>query len=165
MATDRAGRIELDSGDWEWRVTELGAGTAPYKVGNRPAGERDPDPRPESPPVLVLEDPADPDHWMTRELDRAMRGEEITGESVSSLGKDPDQRQVVGDDGKVWKVERIGSPGATREGADFERAPRKVRVTSEGGPDRTISIPEGRYLGQLTREEVVELVESGSSES
>ena len=143
----------------------MGAGTAPYKVGNRPAGEGDPDPRPESPPVLVLEDPDDPDHWMTRELDRALRGEEITGESVSSLGQNPDQRQVVDDEGTIWRVESIRGPGATREGADFEEAPRKVKVTSEGGPERTISMPEGRYLGQLTRDELVQLVGSGPGDS
>lgn len=166
MAADGSeGRIKLDSGDWTWRVTELGAGTAPYKVGNRPAGERDPDPRPESPPVLVLEDPNDPDHWMTRELDRALRDEDIAEDDVGALGRDPDQRQVVDPEGKTWKVERIRSPRATRKGADFEEAPEKIKVTSEGGPERTIIMPEGRYLGQLTRKELIQLVGSGPGES
>lgn len=159
MEADRnEGRIELDSGAWNWRVTDKAA-TDPYKVGNRPAGEGDPAPRPERGPVLVLEDPSDPEHWMARELDRALHGEEITGKSVSSLSEDADRRQVVDDQGTVWRVEKIDGPGATREDADVERPPMKVRVTSEGGPARTISMPEGRFLGQLTREELLKLVE------
>ena len=165
MAADREGRIELDSGQWTWRISEMGAGGTPYTAGKRPAGEGDPDPRPESPPVLVLEDPEDPDHWMTRELDRALRGRELTGKSVSSLGEDPDQRQLVDDEGKTWRLERIGKPGATREDADYETARRKVKVTSEGGPERTISMPDGRYLGQLTRDELIQLVGSGPAAS
>ena len=111
----------------------MGAGTGPYTVGNRPAGEGDPDPRPESSPVLVVEDPDDPGQWVTRELDRAMRGQELTQESVSSLGEDPDQRQLLDDEGRPWSLERIGEPAAAREDADFEDPPRTLKVTGEVG--------------------------------
>lgn len=67
-------------------------------------------------------------------------------------------------EGTVWKVEKIEALAGTREGADVEHPPVKVRVTSEGGPERSVSLPEGRYLGQLTRDELVRLVGSGSTE-
>lgn len=150
------GRMELDSGPWAWRITELEGGSRAY-VANHPAGEADPDPDTAgaTQTILLLEHPDNPDRWMATDLPPGAAGEDVSGDELRTLARNPDRRQFMDPDGKVWLVERIDPPEAVRQGQGVDRSARHVRVTSEGGPERIVSLPEGRPLGTLNREELL----------
>ena len=153
----RYGDIELSSGRWKWTVTELGD-TEGSVAGVRRARGADPDRREGGPRVLLLEDPVDPDHWMTRQVPRRAAEEPIAYEELKALAADPDRRTVRDRQGTVWRIEPIDRPAASREEADFERAPRKVKASADGGQERTLALPDERPLGSMSREELIRLL-------
>lgn len=157
------GRMELESGAWSWRVEDLAMATGPYVAGFRPPGDADPDAETDAERVeadgrlvLVLEDPENPDHWMARAI-RTGDGESSEDE-LKELARDPDLRQIVDEEGRIWRIERMERPDAVRETADFDRSAPKVMATSEGGPERVVSLPEGGRIGTLTRDALLEAI-------
>lgn len=154
----RYGDIELRSGRWKWSVSELRGETVGYVAGARPAGEADPASLEAGQTVLLLEDPQDPEHWMTRELPEGSADQEIAEEELRALAANPDRRSVQDREGTVWTIEPIDRPESVREDAAYERAPRKARVVGDGHQERMLSLPDDRPLGALTREELIDLV-------
>ena len=154
----RYGEIELSSGRWTWTVAELDGHGAGSVAGARADGETERNGPDGGQTVLLLEDPMDPEDWMTRELPRRTAAEEIPDEELKALAADPDRRTLHDPDGTVWKIEPIDRPEPIREDAEFERAPRKVRVSANGGQERTLSLPDERPLGAVSSEELISLV-------
>lgn len=76
--------------------------------------------------------------------------------AVTMLALNPDRRVVVGRDGTTWYLWPVHH--------DAEAAPanlaatRTVRALAEGGRPRTLSLPAGLALGQLTDGEILELL-------
>lgn len=153
------GDIELESGPWHWTVTDLEGRTEAYGAGARPAGEADPTARVEDGrALLLLEDPKDPDHWMSRRLPTESADEPLPEAELKRLARNPDRRNLMDEDGTVWKFERIERPEPVREGAESEHASHKVTALAGSGPARTLSLPDDRRLGTATWDEMVELV-------
>ncbi len=154
------GRIELESGPWDWRVADLEGQADGYLAGARPAGEADPDVARDAGPqsVLLLERPGNPDSWMMKELPAGAADEEIPEDRVVELARDADRRQLVDGDGKVWRMDAIPDPESIRKGAEFERGAHEIRATSDGGPERIIPLPGNRRLGTMSRDELLRIV-------
>lgn len=157
------GHIELESGTWRWRVTDLQGDANPHPQGFRPVGDTDPDEAPgpaaeDGQTILMLEDPEDPEHWMVRDLASGAGADGLSEDDVAAMARDPDRRQLTDPDGAIWRVERIEKPEAVRKDVEFERAAVKVRFSSEGGPPRLAALPEGRTLGTMGREELLGLI-------
>lgn len=157
------GRMELESGAWRWRLEDLAVATGPYKTGLRPESDADPDAEADAErseedggSVLVLEDLEDPEHWMAREI--PWREGDPSESELHELARDPDLRQVVDDDGRVWRIESLDKPAAVREDAAFERSTPKIRAAKEGGPERVVSLPDGGRLGTLRRDALLEAI-------
>jgi hypothetical protein len=73
------------------------------------------------------------------------------------LALNPDRRTVVGRDGKTWALWPVREESAGVAHAALAAA-RRVRAVPEGGRPRTISLPEGLALGQLTDQEILDLL-------
>jgi hypothetical protein len=161
-------QIEVESGKWRWSITRLRGAKRPSGLGyNRPSGPVDADPEAEDAsadsdlPVLLLEDPDDNEHLMSATLTDDVSEADMSPDEVTDLARDPDWRQLPGPDGRIWRVEKMEKPEAVAEEARFERSANHVSISSDGGPERVLPLPEGVSLGTLTREQLVELVERG----
>ena len=161
-------RIEIESGEWDWRITEPESSQSPYVSGLvHPTGDADPDSTtdPETaeadPVVLLLEDPENPDHWMSSVLSVEDAEGDLSQDDVLDRARTPDVRQRPGRDGRIWRAVRIEKPEAVVENAEFERSAEHVRVSREGAPERVVPLPGDRPLGTLSRDELLELFEGG----
>ena len=164
--------IELRSGAWEWSVVDPDDPRVVARprsrvrtsaaVGSGPAAALSQDPedaqKAGAPPLpkrrielRSLEDPRDrmcvrvPAH-----LGHA--GDEA---AVTMLALNPDRRVVVGSDGITWFLWPVHQEADTPPSIG---APRTVRALPEGGRPRTLSLPEGLPLGQLTDRELLDLL-------
>lgn len=154
------GRIENEAGSWNWQVTELRGRSGAHRGAGRRPESADPDPEPEPTWVLHLEDPEFPGDWMMCELQPTVDPDDVTEDEVIELARDPDRRQLTDPDGDVWILEPVPRPDAVETERGFDRAQPRVRVSRGGAPRRTLLLPEGRALGHLTRDELLELVRS-----
>ncbi|TVP45632.1 MAG: hypothetical protein EA350_08795 [Gemmatimonadales bacterium] len=159
-------RISISSGTWNWQVTGPGGHTGPHTAGTQPAGMADPDPEADSGnAVLLLQDPENPNDWMTRELSPTMDPASMEKEELESLARHPDIRQVSGPGGEVWSVRRVPPPEAVRTGREEgDRAPLRVQASRGGAPPRLLELPEGKALGEMSREELLALLKGGEDE-
>lgn len=158
----RSGTLELSSGRWQWQIVEARTPTEPSSAGLRESamGDAEPEARGDEVPLrLDLEDPDDPRVRMARSLPP---GTEVEDEArARELARDPDERSAVDREGDVWTVVPVERPdAAARSDEDFERPPLAVRFSREGEPPRTGRLPEGRRLGEATRDELLALFES-----
>jgi len=153
-------RISISSGTWNWQVTDAGGHTGPHTAGAKPAGTADPDPEADSGnAVLLLQDPENPNDWMTRELPSATDPSRIKKEELESLARHPDIRQISGPEGEIWSMRRVRSPEAVTPGDEAgDRAPLKVLASREGAPPRRLVLPEGKALGDMRKEELLPLL-------
>jgi hypothetical protein len=77
--------------------------------------------------------------------------------AVTMLALNPDRRVVMGSDGTkwfLWPLQQESEAGPTSLGAK-----RAVRALPEGGRPRTLALPEGLALGQLTDREILDLLD------
>jgi hypothetical protein len=156
----RHGQIELESGTWNWQLTELRGRSGPHRAGERNAGTADPDPDADESGrnVLLLEDPEHPGDWMTCDLDPTAEPDGIPDEEVASLAREPELRQLTDPEGKVWSFEALPRPESVERTNRFDRPSARVRASSGGGPARVVPLPRDATLGTLTHEELLGLV-------
>ncbi len=156
----RSGTVELESGRWEWQLSESEGRTEPSSAGVRESamGDAEPDEEGEDRGSrLQLEDPEDPRSRMSRRL--PLRAGMENEAEVRRLARDPDERTLVDENGTVWRFRAVERPDAAREDQGFDRPPQGVRYASEGEPDRVGNLPAGRTLGEATREELLEVLQ------
>lgn len=161
----RTGTLELPSGRWRWELADRGGRTEPSSAGVRESAMGDAEPAAEDPSEddpalrLTLEDPEDPRMQMSRELG-ARRDPEGDAE-IRDLAREPDERTVVDGEGELWRFVPVERPPAAEVDTGFDRPPRKVRFSrAAGAPEAVARLPEGRTLGEATREELLDLLGS-----
>ena len=77
--------------------------------------------------------------------------------AVTMLALNPDRRVVVDSDGTTWFLWPVHQEKETAP-ANLA-ATRTVRALGNGGRPRTLSLPEGLALGQLTDQEILDLLD------
>jgi hypothetical protein len=77
--------------------------------------------------------------------------------AVTMLALNPDRRFVVGGDGTSWALWPVREDAAAVP-KEALAGSHRVRAVPEGGRARTISLPEGFALGQLTDQEILDLL-------
>ena len=175
--------IELRSGTWEWSVVDPddprargrtrttrvartpvpagGDGTNPEETPAEIEHDLDPELDPEgSPPLprrrIELRSTAEERHRMCVRVPPHLgnAGDEA---AVRMLALNPDRRTVVDPAGTMWALwpehrEDVAAPPASLA------APRHVRAAHDGERPRKLSLPEGLALGQLTDQEILDLL-------
>lgn len=159
----RTGTLELSSGRWEWELAGRGGRTEASSAGVRESAMGDAEPSPDDPGEeepgfrLTLEDPDDPRVRMSREVPAGIDPDDQA--ALRELAREPDDRTVVDEEGEVWRFVRVERPPAAEVEEEFERPPRKVRFSrAAGAPEAVSRLPEGRTLGEATREELLDLL-------
>jgi len=165
--------IELRSGTWEWTVvdpddprmqrrprtararatTSPGAGDDAAETHTEDAALGGAPPLPKR--RIELRSTDDERHRMCVRVPSHLgnAGDEA---AVTMLALNPDRRTLVGTDGTVWSLwpvhhESDAAPASLA-------ASRTVRALPQGGRPRTVSLPEGLALGQLTDREILDLL-------
>jgi hypothetical protein len=164
--------IQLRSGTWEWSVVDpddprtRGWSRAPRARGAAPAAETEAttgvasDGASGAPPLpkrhIELRSTENDRHQMAVRVPSHL-GRAGDDAAVTMLALNPDRRIVVGGDGIAWSLwplhEEAGAVPHTALGGA-----RSVRAVPEGGRARTICLPEGLALGQLTDQEILDLL-------
>ena len=163
--------IQLRSGTWEWMVVDpddpRARGWSRAARSRAPAGAVAATDVPSSEPTPAGAPPLPKRHIELRSTENerqqmAVRVPSHLGKAgddaaVTMLALNPDRRIVVGTDGTTWALwpvreEAAGVPHTALAGA------RTVRAVPDGGRARTISLPEGLALGQLTDQEILDLL-------
>lgn len=159
----RTGTLELRSGRWEWELAGRGGRTEASSAGVRESAMGDAEPAPEDPAEddpglrLTLADPDDPRSQMSREVSAGTSMEDE--DDLRRLAREPDERTVVDAEGELWRFVRVRRPPAAEVESGFDRPSRKVRFSkAAGAPEAVARLPEGRTLGEVTREELLDLV-------
>ena len=80
--------------------------------------------------------------------------------AVTMLALNPDRRIVIGGDGTRWALWPVHEHATAVPHAALAGS-RTVRAFPEGGGARTIALPEGLALGQLTDQEILDLLARG----
>ena len=163
--------IELRSGTWEWSVVDpddprvqhrprtrarAGSAVGAGDGGLQQAGSNEPAAAPPLPKRRIeLRSTEDPRDRMSVRVPPHL-GHAGDDAAVTMLALNPDRRVVVAADGTTWFLwplhhESDAAPASLA-------ASRSVRALPEGGKARTLSLPEGLALGQLTDREILDLL-------
>lgn len=136
--------IELRSGTWTWSVEEEDAGTS---------GPGGPLAR-----TIVLRDTANPTNRMVVRVPPHLGG---PGDEaiVAAAAVHPARRFLEGEEGDVWAVWPVShDPDVGAALARDVMPPREVRASRNGDAAGATVLPAGRGLGQLTAEELLDLI-------
>jgi hypothetical protein len=161
--------IQLRSGTWEWnvvdpddprtrgwsragRVRTSSAGSAEGAAWETmPAG---------APPLpkrrIELRSTENERHRMSVRVPSHL-GKAGDDAAVTMLALNPDRRIVIAGDGTTWALWPVHEEVAAVAHSALGGA-RTVRAVPEGGRARTIALPEGLALGQLTDQEILDLL-------
>jgi len=140
--------IELRSGTWSWRVMDDEERQRP----DRAAAENGP--RPEA-SLLVLEDPEVRENRMQVRIPRHL-GEPGNDAAVEALARHPDRRELLTRDGSRFTfLRRAGQDGPR---GSSPHVPREIEVQREGKGPVVVLLPENRGLGEVTGEELLDLI-------
>ncbi len=150
-------RLELESGNWNWKLVDLKARSEPQSGTLRGAETIDADPDPGR-KMLLLEDDEHAGDWMSREVPPDVSADDISQEQLLEIAREPGERHLTDAEGKVWTIEPVPRPEAGKTEAEFDRPRKKVQVSSGGGPARLLTLPEGTMLGTISRDELLELI-------
>jgi hypothetical protein len=166
--------IQLRSGTWEWsvvdpddprarawsRTTRSRAVAARLAEARPEAGSTDGNPA-GAPPLpkrrIELRSTEDQRHCMSIGVPPHL-GHAGDDAAVTMLALNPDRRIVVASDGTRWALWPVHEQSSAVANAALSGA-RTVRALPEGGRARTISLPEGLALGQLTDQEILDLLD------
>lgn len=136
--------IELRSGTWSWGVEEDEAEV--WGAGG---------PLARTVVLRAVDNPADrmvvrvPPHL-------GGPGDEAV---VAAAAIHPERRFVEDDDGEVWAVWPVShDPDVAESLVGDVTPPREVRATRDENGAKATVLPPGRELGQLTREELLDLI-------
>lgn len=150
--------ISLRSGTWEWSVVDPDDPRRRYSSRRSSARVSpwvpDPDGAPPLPRRRVeLRSTSDVRHRMCVGVPPHL-GHAGDDAAVTMLAHNPDRRVVVGRDGTVWALwpedRDPASPGVAGR--------RRVHALRQGERPRTLLLPEGLALGQLTDGEILDLL-------
>jgi hypothetical protein len=163
--------IQLRSGTWEWSVVDPddprargwsqaararsaavgaaateGTGAEPFPAGAPPLPKR----------RIELRSTGDERHRMCVKVP-AHLGNAGDDAAVTMLALNPDRRIVVSRSGTTWTLWPVHESAPAVQSAALAGS-RTVRAVPDDGRARTISLPDGLALGQLTDEEILELL-------
>lgn len=167
--------IELRSGTWEWSVVDpddprmqrrarsararVAAGSGEDAAAEAAGGNGNGKDGRGAPPLpkrrIELRSTDDPRDRMCVRVPPHL-GHPGDEAAVRMLALNPDRRVVVAADGTswyLWPVHHESDAAPTSLAAS-----RTVRALPEGGRARTLSLPEGLALGQLTDREILDLL-------
>lgn len=143
----RRREIHLRSGTWTWRVEEDGPGGGGGDVRNGRVAS--------TVSLLVLQDPQVAENRMEVRIPRHL-GEPGNQAAVEALARHPDRRDLMGGEGELWTFRKRGD--GDRTPAPIPAPPREVEASREGEAPVTVMLPENRGLGEVTDEELMDLV-------